>query len=103
MNDRITIIPQPLAPPQQQARKPQTKAVGGGSFDQLLQKKIDQSQVRFSKHAMDRMHSRGINFSPHQMERLETAVSQVNAKGGKESLVMLDDTALVVSVKTIRL
>jgi flagellar operon protein len=33
------------------------------------------------------------------MERLESALSQVSAKGGKESLVMLDDTALVVSVK----
>ena len=26
-------------------------------------------------------------------------LTQVNAKGGRESLVMLDDTALVVSVK----
>ncbi len=45
------------------------------------------------------MNSRGINFNASQMQRLETAVSQVNAKGGKDSLVMLDDTALVISVK----
>lgn len=45
------------------------------------------------------MNSRGIQFSPNQIDRLEKAVSEVDAKGGKESLVMIDDTALVVSVK----
>ncbi|MCK4691269.1 MAG: flagellar protein, partial [Desulfuromonadales bacterium] len=55
--------------------------------------------VKFSRHAVDRMNSRGIQFNPNQLQRLETAVSQVAAKGGRESLVILDDTALVVSVK----
>jgi flagellar operon protein len=100
MSDRITILPQPISPartrPVSRSRQ-QTSAVG--NFDQLLQKKIDQSGVKFSKHAVDRMNSRGIQFSAGQMERLEKAVSQVEAKGGRESLVMLDDTALVVSVK----
>lgn len=45
------------------------------------------------------METRGISFNSNQMQRLESAVSQVNAKGGKESLVLLDDTALVVSAK----
>lgn len=102
MTDRITIIPQPITPSQSKpaARKQQaTPANGVGSFDQLLRNKIDQGGVKFSKHAVDRMNSRGIQFSPNQMQRLEDAVSQVEAKGGKESLVMIDDTALVVSVK----
>lgn len=102
MTDRITIIPQPITPvrPQNLTRNKQQGPVGGiGSFDQLLQNKIESGGVKFSKHATDRMESRGINFSPNQMQRLESAVSQVNAKGGRESLVMLDNTALVVSVK----
>ena len=102
MTDRITIIPQPIAPtrPQNLTRNKQPGSSSGiGSFDQLLQNKIESGGVKFSKHATDRMASRGINFSPNQMQRLESAVSQVNAKGGRESLVMLDDTALVVSVK----
>lgn len=99
MTDRITIIPQPITPPQSHGRKPQGTVSGSGNFDQLLQNKIEQGQVKFSKHATARMNSRGINFSADQMQRLETAVSQVNAKGGNDSLVMLDDTALVVSVK----
>jgi len=102
MTDRITIIPQPITParPQGLTRNKQQGSIGGvGSFDQLLQNKIESGGVKFSKHATDRMQSRGINFSSNQMQRLESAVSQVNAKGGRESLVMLDNTALVVSVK----
>ena len=100
MTDRITIIPQPITPARTRpVSRTQQQAPTVGSFDQLLQKKIDQTGVKFSKHAVDRMNSRGIQFSAGQMERLEKAVSQVEAKGGKESLVMLDDTALVVSIK----
>ena len=101
MTDRITIIPQPIGAPRPQAlrnRQP-GNAAAPGSFDQLLQNRIEQGGVRFSRHAADRMQSRGIQFSSSQLQRLDSAVSQVSAKGGKESLVMLDDTALVVSVK----
>ena len=45
------------------------------------------------------MQSRGIQFNSNQMQRLESAMTQVGAKGGNDSLVMLDNTALVVSVK----
>ena len=101
MTDRITIIPQPITPVRSHVpRSKQQGAVSGaGRFDQLLQNKIEQGSVKFSKHATARMESRGIAFNPQQMERLESALSQVSAKGGKESLVMLDNTALVVSVK----
>lgn len=101
MTDRITIIPQPITPISTPLprHKQQGTSAGVGRFDQLLQNKIEQGSVKFSKHAADRMNSRGIHFDANQMRRLETAVSQVNAKGGRESLVMLDDTALVVSVK----
>ena len=101
MTDRITIIPQPITPVgiRSPRGKQQGTASGVGAFDQLLQNKINQGGVKFSKHATARMESRGIEFSPNQIQRLETALSQVNAKGGKESLVMLDNTALVVSVK----
>ncbi|HEY5672413.1 MAG TPA: TIGR02530 family flagellar biosynthesis protein [Malonomonas sp.] len=100
MTDRITIIPQPIHPPRSNpAARTRTQPASVGSFDQLLQKKIEQTGLKFSKHAVDRMNSRGIALSAGQLERLEKAVSQVEAKGGKESLVLIDDTALVVSVK----
>ena len=101
MSDPITIIPQPIGAPQARGSTPQAKAsTNGPTFDQLLHNRLDQQDgVKFSRHASQRMQSRGIVFSPTQMQRLESAVSAVNAKGGRESLVMLDSTALVVSVK----
>lgn len=99
MTDRITIIPQPITPNRNKPAARQQSVPVGGSFDQLLNKQIDQQGVKFSKHAVDRMNNRGIQFSPNQMQRIEQAVSQVGAKGGNDSLVMIDDTALVVSVK----
>lgn len=98
MSDRITIIPQPITPTRTQRSQPQSVR-SSGSFDQLLQEQIGQSPIKFSRHATERMNSRGIDFSDTQMQRLESALCQVNAKGGRESLVMLDETALVVSVK----
>ncbi len=45
MSDRITIIPQPIAPPpQSHGRKQQGTVSGSGSFDQLLQNKIEQGR-----------------------------------------------------------
>lgn len=94
------IFPQPISPsrPSPGVRPQQKQAVGGG-FEKLLQQQIEQKGLKFSRHAVDRMNSRGIQLDPGQMQRLETAVSQLNSKGSRESLVLLDQTALVVSVK----
>ncbi len=100
MSDDLTIIPQPIGVARpQQSRGAQKAQTSGQRFDQLLNKKIDQGSVKFSRHASERMQSRGISFDAGQMQRLESAVSQASAKGCRESLVMLDETALVVSVK----
>jgi len=98
MSDRLTIIPQPIRPlGQVRSNAPAVK--GNGQFEQLLQKAQQPSAVKFSGHALSRMEARGINFNPGQLARLQQAVSQVDAKGGRDSLVMLDDAALVVSIK----
>jgi flagellar operon protein len=45
------------------------------------------------------MESRGIRFNAEEITRLQSAVDQANAKGARDSLVLLGETALVVSVK----
>lgn len=55
--------------------------------------------LKFSRHASERLESRGINLSAQQMARLEDGVRRAAGKGARESLVLLDDLALVVSVK----
>jgi len=100
MIDAINIFPQPVFPGGQPATKRSTHvAATGTNFDALLRDKMAPESIKFSRHASERMQSRGIVFNPQQLERLESAIEQINIKGGRESLVMLDDTALVVSVK----
>lgn len=55
--------------------------------------------VKFSNHAVERMQTRGIKFGPEDMNRLNDAISRAAAKGSKDSLVLMNDSALIVSVK----
>lgn len=55
--------------------------------------------VKFSNHAVERMQSRGIMFNPQDMQRLNEAVSKAAAKGSKDTLVLMNESALIVSVK----
>jgi len=65
-------------------------------FDEIFSKEI--SKVKLSKHAQQRLESRDINLSENEMNRINTAVQQAEAKGAKDSLVMMDDTAFVVNI-----
>lgn len=86
---------QPAGRPAQPAGQP-VKPVGDSPFAKVL----DQTTgVKFSQHAQDRLKARNISFSNDQLQQLEGAVNSVAQKGGKESLVMMGDAALVVSVR----
>lgn len=101
MSDRLVIIPQPILPAgtaasSRPAKQEKTPSV---SFDKVLDDQLKTDNLKFSRHASERMQSRGINFNNEEMDRLSNAVNLVNAKGSRDSLVLLNDTALVVSVK----
>jgi flagellar operon protein len=55
--------------------------------------------VKFSNHAVERMMSRGIKFGAEDMQKLNEAVGRAAAKGSKDSLILMNDSALIVSVK----
>lgn len=57
------------------------------------------ASLKFSNHAIERMHSRGISYTPETMKNIETAVAKAAAKGSKDTLVLTGDSALIVSVK----
>ena len=76
----------------------QLPSKGSGGFAGVLESKLDKS-VKFSGHALERLKERGIKLGETELEKLEGAVSTVAAKGGNESLIMVGDAALVVSVK----
>ena len=69
----------------------------GPSFRTVLDQV--QSGLKVSAHAQERIRSRNIQFGPEEMARMEAAAQKAEAKGCRESLVMLDNNAFVVSVR----
>jgi flagellar operon protein len=104
---------QPAAP--RGAESGVKRTADGKTFDEILRTKVGEKigttgaplqevagepiSVRWSAHAAARLKQRGISLSDTQLARLETAVDKAAGKGARDALVMMDDTAMVVSVK----
>jgi flagellar operon protein len=54
--------------------------------------------LRFSKHALERVQRRGIPLDPTTLGRLQDGVGRAAGKGSRDSIVLVDGTAFVVSV-----
>ena len=72
-------------------------------FEEVLRQKqtksvIDNSSLKFSKHAVNRISDRNISFTDAQNVRLENGVKQASEKGITESLVLVDSLAFIVNV-----
>ena len=72
---------------------------GLSKFDELLSSKTEPADVKFSAHAVERLKYRNIELKREDVLRLNEAVEKAQAKGSKESLILLKDLALIVSVK----
>ncbi len=55
-------------------------------------------QLQFSKHALARIQRRGIDLDATTLGRLAEGVGRAAGKGSRDSLVLVDGTAFVVSV-----
>lgn len=86
-----------MGKPVEQTRTVRTEKTGGTSFDAVLAEKM--AQIKFSAHAQQRLKSRNIELGQAELERLQLAVNKARSKGARESLVLMDNLALVVSVK----
>lgn len=73
-----------------------SKPIDGNSFAETLS---EVQNVRFSNHAQKRLEYRNINLTEDGMTRLANAVDKAEKRGGKESLVMVDDMAFIVNVR----
>lgn len=101
MIDKI-LFPDPIliTPPKGKAPEKQDAVKNLNSdFAGILREKLPAEGLKFSKHAMERLQSRGMTLSDNDVKKLENAVQSVESKGGRESLVMLGDAAFVVSVR----
>ncbi|HPP40451.1 MAG TPA: TIGR02530 family flagellar biosynthesis protein [Candidatus Kapabacteria bacterium] len=66
-------------------------------FEELLENEI--SNLKFSGHAKSRLISKNIDITASEIVRLVNAVDKAAAKGARDSLIMLDDKAFIVSVQ----
>jgi flagellar operon protein len=54
--------------------------------------------LKFSAHAQQRLQSRNINLSQDDLAKMNAMADKAAAKGAKQSLFMMHDTAMVVSI-----
>lgn len=57
------------------------------------------SELKFSKHAGERLAQRDISLTEEQLQRLEDGAQKASAKGIKESLVLMDNLAFIVNTQ----
>ena len=69
---------------------------GQSSFESLFKNEIE--KLKFSNHASKRIESRDLKLSESDMNKLQNAVSKAEAKGAKDSLVMMNNTAFIVNI-----
>ena len=72
------------------------------SFKDILNNKLEGNRVsdmKFSKHAINRLESRNISLTDLQMNRLSDGTRRAGEKGIKESLVLVDELAFIVNTE----
>ena len=98
-----TINPALLPPGVQPVQKPAQGAgpaspLKGPAFDEVLRQRV--GAVKFSGHALQRVERRGIDLDANNtLARLESGVERAASKGARDSVVFVDGTAFVVSVR----
>ena len=93
------VISQPLIPGEykKSAKISQGKPV---NFADTLQTELQKTEgLTISKHAKERLEQRGIQINSSRWEQISEKVREAKKMGVKDSLVLLEDAALIVSAK----
>ncbi len=97
----------PLRPDQIQRVKQHPTNSGSGkvqdgqrTFNDILNQKVaEQTELKFSAHAIRRMQDRGMHPTQVELDRLNSGFEKAREKGAMSSLILVDEMAYVVSVK----
>ena len=103
MVDKVAFSPSPVGGVASQPARTtsQSAATGGASFQEVLKTQLGREpEVRFSAHAQRRIEARQIDLSGDETIRLEQAIDKAARKGARELLILMDDLAFVVNVKS---
>lgn len=60
---------------------------------------LNNKKINFSRHARNRITSREINISEKEMTQLKSGIDKAVEKGAKNSLILINNTAYIVSVE----
>lgn len=98
-----TRAPAAAPAPQAPARTAQGASTGpqANTFAKLLAeagRSGEPGALRFSKHALARVQRRNIPLDQRTLARLQAGVGRAAGKGARDSVVLVDGTAFVVSV-----
>jgi flagellar operon protein len=99
------IIPGPAARPVGQpveippTSSPSFRSVLEGVAAQQSQTATSSEPLRFSAHAMQRLQSRNISLTSDDVSKMNAMADKAAAKGAKNSLFIVRDVAMVVSIK----
>lgn len=98
VSNRIYQGPQPILPPGRDLQVPKKKPTQTTEdFATILKQK--EKELKFSRHAQQRIQARNITVTVKEIEKLQNAMEKAEGKGARESLILLDEVAFVVSVK----
>jgi flagellar operon protein len=68
-------------------------------FSEVLNKTINDIQdIKFSKHAVQKLESRNIQLNQDEILKLEKALNKAKQKGIRETLILMDNKAFIASV-----
>lgn len=71
------------------------------SFDKVLEKAINKEEnVKFSKHAQERLEKRNIEFTSQDLKNINSAVEKAAQKGLKDTLIIMGNTALIANIRS---
>jgi flagellar operon protein len=87
----------PAAPASATSPPRRAQRVEGPSFADIFRDKV--GGLQFSQHALQRVERRGIDLSDGTLNRLEAGAARAAGKGSRDSVVFVDDTAFVVSIR----
>ena len=69
-------------------------------FNQILESiRGKDEEIKFSKHASERLNSRDMDLNQDEILRLKTAFNKAESKGVKDALFLMDDKAFIASIK----
>ena len=71
---------------------------GSANCAESLQTEYQKSEIHFSKHAAQRMQSRGMEMTPGLLSDLNQAVQRARDKGSKDAVLIGDKSAFIVNI-----